>query len=91
MTTPLLTTADGQKMGKTVGGAVWLNEEMLPRQAYWQFWRDTHDGDVGRFLRLFTDIPLAEIERLTASPDDGLAEAKTALADAATGLCRGNA
>ena len=63
-TTPLLTTADGKKMGKTASGAVWLNEDMLPAYDFWQFWRNTDDRDVGRFLRLFTDIPLDEIERL---------------------------
>jgi tyrosyl-tRNA synthetase len=89
LTTPLLTTADGQKMGKTVGGAVWLNEDMLPREDYWQFWRNTHDGDVGRFLRLFTDLPVEEIERLERLQDEELAAAKEMLADAATGLCRG--
>lgn len=89
LTTPLLTTADGQKMGKTVGGAVWLNEDRLPRDDYWQFWRNTHDGDVGRFLRLFTDLPVEEIERLERLKDEELAAAKAMLADAATGLCRG--
>jgi tyrosyl-tRNA synthetase len=90
LTTPLLTTADGQKMGKTVGGAVWLNEDMLPREAYWQFWRNTHDSDVGRFLKLFTDVPVAEVDRLAALEGEDLAEAKTVLADAATRLCRGS-
>jgi tyrosyl-tRNA synthetase len=61
LTTPLITNADGSKMGKTVGGAVWLNEEQLPAYDYWQFWRNTDDRDVGRFLRLFTDLPLEEI------------------------------
>ena len=66
ITTPLLTTADGQKMGKTVAGAVWLHEDQLPHFDYWQFWRNTDDRDVGRFLRLFTDLPLDEIARLEA-------------------------
>jgi tyrosyl-tRNA synthetase len=88
LTTPLLTTADGQKMGKTVGGAVWLNEDMLPRERYWQFWQNTHDADVGRFLRLFTDLPIAEITRLERLQEKELAEAKAILADAATDLCR---
>ena len=88
LTTPLLTTADGQKMGKTVGGAVWLNEDMLPREQYWLFWRNTHDADVGRFLRLFTDLPIAEIERLERLQGNELADAKMILADAATDLCR---
>jgi tyrosyl-tRNA synthetase len=64
LTTPLLTTADGAKMGKSVNGAVWLNEELLPHYDFWQFWRNTDDRDVGRFLRIFTDVPLDEIVRL---------------------------
>src|SRR6187549_137090 len=64
VTTPLLTTADGQKMGKTAQGAVWLNEAQLPSYDFWQYWRNTDDRDVGRFLRLFTDLPLSEIARL---------------------------
>src|SRR3546814_3254411 len=64
VTTPLITTADGSKMGKTMSGAVWLNDDALPAYDYWQFWRNTHDADVGRFLRLFTDLPLDEIARL---------------------------
>ena len=64
VTTPLITTADGGKMGKTMAGAVWLHEDQLPNFDYWQFWRNTDDRDVGRFLRLFTDVPLDEIERL---------------------------
>ncbi len=66
VTTPLITTADGGKMGKTMSGAVWLNEDQLPHFDYWQFWRNTDDRDVGRFLRLFTDLPLDEIARLEA-------------------------
>jgi len=64
LTTPLITTSSGAKMGKTAAGAVWLNKEMLSVYDYWQFWRNTEDGDVGRFLRLFTDMPLEEIARL---------------------------
>ncbi|MCP4029401.1 MAG: tyrosine--tRNA ligase, partial [Sphingomonas sp.] len=64
ITTPLITTADGGKMGKTMSGAVWLHEDQLPHYDYWQFWRNTDDRDVGRFLRLFTDLPLEEIARL---------------------------
>jgi tyrosyl-tRNA synthetase len=64
VTTPLITTADGAKMGKTAQGAVWLSEELLSPYDYWQFWRNTQDADVGRFLRLFTDLPLDEIARL---------------------------
>ncbi len=89
VTTPLLTTADGQKMGKTVSGAVWLNEDQLPAYDYWQFWRNTDDRDVGRFLRLFTDLPLDEIARLEALQGAEINEAKKLLADAATAMCRG--
>jgi hypothetical protein len=64
LTTPLITTASGAKMGKTATGAVWLNQDMLSVYDYWQFWRNSEDGDVGRFLRLFTDMPLDEIARL---------------------------
>ena len=64
LTTPLITTASGAKMGKTAAGAVWLNKDMLSVYDYWQFWRNTEDGDVGRFLRLFTDLPEGEIARL---------------------------
>lgn len=86
LTTPLITTADGAKMGKTAQGAIWLHEDSLPGYDYWQFWRNTHDADVGRFLKLFTDLPLDEIAQL-ASGD--VNEAKITLANAATALCRG--
>jgi tyrosyl-tRNA synthetase len=66
LTTPLLTTASGAKMGKTAAGAVWLNADMLPAYDYWQYWRNTEDRDVGRFLKLFTTLPLDEIARLEA-------------------------
>jgi tyrosyl-tRNA synthetase len=89
ITTPLITTADGGKMGKTAKGAVWLNADMLPAYDYWQFWRNTQDADVGRFLRLFTDLPLAEIARLEALEGAGINEAKKVLADAATALAHG--
>jgi tyrosyl-tRNA synthetase len=89
LTTPLITTADGGKMGKTVSGAVWLNEASLPAYDYWQFWRNTQDADVGRFLRLFTDMPLSEIGRLEALEGSEINAAKIALANAATALCRG--
>ncbi len=89
LTTPLITTADGAKMGKTAAGAVWLHEDALPTYDYWQFWRNTHDADVGRFLRLFTDLPLDEIARLEALPGAEINAAKITLADAATALCRG--
>jgi tyrosyl-tRNA synthetase len=91
LTTPLLTTADGQKMGKTVSGAVWLHEDQLPHFDYWQFWRNTDDRDVGRFLRLFTDLPLDEIRRLEALPGAEINEAKKILATEATAMCRGRA
>ncbi len=89
ITTPLLTTADGSKMGKTVAGAVWLNEDQLPTFDYWQFWRNTDDRDVGRFLRLFTDLPLEDIARLEALPGAEINEAKKILATEATAMCRG--
>jgi tyrosyl-tRNA synthetase len=89
LTTPLVTTADGAKMGKTANGAVWLNAEQLPDWDYWQFWRNVDDRDVGRFLRLFTDIPDAEVARLEALPGAEINDAKLALANAATALCRG--
>jgi tyrosyl-tRNA synthetase len=91
LTTPLITTADGAKMGKTAQGAVWLHEDYLPDWDYWQFWRNTDDRDVGRFLRLFTDLPLAEIARLEALEGAEINAAKVALANAATALCRGEA
>ncbi|MDP1026269.1 tyrosine--tRNA ligase [Sphingomonas sp. KR1UV-12] len=91
VTTPLITTADGGKMGKTMAGAVWLHEDQLPHFDYWQFWRNTDDRDVGRFLRLFTDLPLDEIARLEALPGAEINEAKKILATEATALCRGRA
>ncbi|WP_159975607.1 MULTISPECIES: tyrosine--tRNA ligase [unclassified Novosphingobium] len=89
LTTPLLTNADGSKMGKTVGGAVWLNEDQLSHFDYWQFWRNTDDRDVGKRLRLFTDLPLDEIERLEALQGSEINAAKIILANEATKLCRG--
>jgi tyrosyl-tRNA synthetase len=89
LTTPLITKADGSKMGKSVSGAIWLNREQLPDYDYWQFWRNTDDRDVGRFLRLFTDLPLDEIGRLEALGGSEINTAKIALANAATVLCRG--
>lgn len=89
LTTPLITTADGAKMGKTASGAVWLNRDQLPDWDYWQFWRNTDDRDVGRFLRLFTDLPEAEIARLERLEGAEINAAKVALANAATALCRG--
>ncbi|QYJ06031.1 tyrosine--tRNA ligase [Qipengyuania flava] len=89
LTTPLLTTADGAKMGKTAAGAVWLNEDQLPSYDFWQYWRNVDDRDVGRFLRLFTDIELDEIARLEALEGAQINEAKTVLANAVTTLVRG--
>jgi tyrosyl-tRNA synthetase len=91
LTTPLLTTSSGAKMGKTAAGAVWLNPEMCSPYDYWQFWRNTEDGDVGRFLRLFTELPLAEIARLEALQGAELNEAKKILANEATALAHGRA
>lgn len=89
ITTPLITTADGAKMGKTASGAVWLNPEQLSDWDYWQFWRNVDDRDVGRFLRLFTDVPLDEVARLEQLEGAEINSAKIALANAATALCRG--
>ena len=91
VTTPLITTADGGKMGKTMSGAVWLHEDQLPHFDYWQFWRNTDDRDVGRFLRLFTDLSLDEIAGLEALPGAEINEAKKVLANEATAMCRGRA
>src|SRR5215217_8962194 len=91
VTSPLITTADGAKMGKTAQGAVWLNAELLSPYDYWQFWRNTQDADVGRFLRLFTDLPLDEIARLEALPGSEINLAKKQLATEATRLCHGDA
>ena len=91
LTTPLLTTASGAKMGKTAGGAVWLSAARLPVFDYWQFWRNTEDGDVGRFLKLFTELPLDEIARLEALPGAEINEAKKLLATEATALLHGRA
>jgi tyrosyl-tRNA synthetase len=89
VTTPLITTADGAKMGKTAQGAVWLNAGMLSPYDYWQFWRNADDADVGKFLRLFTDIPLDEIRRLESLPGAEINQAKIALANAATAMLHG--
>jgi len=87
LTCPLLTTASGAKMGKTAAGAVWLNEAQLSAYDYWQFWRNTEDGDVGRFLRLFTELPGSEIARLEKLEGAELNNAKKILATEATALC----
>jgi len=91
LTSPLLTTAGGAKMGKTADGAVWLNADRLNPYGYWQFWRNTADADVGRFLRLFTELPLGEIERLEQLEGQEINAAKKALADAATAMAHGEA
>jgi len=91
LTTPLITLASGAKMGKTAEGAVWLNADMRSPYDYWQFWRNTEDADVGRFLRLFTDLPLDEIARLEALEGAGINEAKKVLANAATTMLHGPA
>ena len=89
LTTPLITTAGGAKMGKSVSGAVWLDADMLSPYDYWQFWRNTDDADVGRFLRLFTDLELDEIARLEALEGAAVNDAKVVLADAATAMAHG--
>jgi tyrosyl-tRNA synthetase len=89
VTTPLITNADGSKMGKTAQGAVWLNEEMLSVYDYWQFWRNTDDSNVGVFLRRFTDIPMDEVARLEALQGAEINDAKVALANAATAMLHG--
>ncbi|WP_292053091.1 MULTISPECIES: tyrosine--tRNA ligase [unclassified Brevundimonas] len=89
LTTPLLTTASGGKMGKTAGGAIWLNEEQLSPYDYWQFWRNVEDADVGRFMRLFTDLTLEEIAAYEAMEGAQINEAKKALADATTTMMHG--
>ncbi|UMA65643.1 tyrosine--tRNA ligase [Roseivivax marinus] len=89
LTSPLLTTSDGRKMGKSAGGAVWLNSEMLSPYEFWQFWRNTTDADVGRFLKLYTELPLEECERLGALGGAEINEAKVVLANEVTTLCHG--
>ena len=91
LTCPLLTTSSGAKMGKTAAGAVWLNEEQLSAYDYWQFWRNTEDADVGRFLKLFTTLPVAEIAKLEALGGAEINEAKKVLATEATALLHGRA
>jgi len=89
LTTPLVTTASGEKMGKSASGAIWLNSDRLSPYEFWQFWRNTEDGDVGRFLRLFTEIPLVEITKLEMLKGSELNEAKKILASEITKLCHG--
>ena len=90
LTTPLITTADGSKMGKTASGAVWLNADQLSPYDYWQFWRNTDDADVGRFLKLFTDLPLDQIAMLEKLQGADINQAKAALATAATAMLHGD-
>jgi len=89
LTSPLLTTSDGRKMGKSQGGAVWLNAEMLSPYEFWQFWRNTTDADVGRFLKLYTDLPVEECERLGALAGSEINQAKIRLANEVTALLHG--
>ncbi len=89
LTSPLLTTSDGRKMGKSQGGAIWLNADMLSPYEFWQFWRNTTDADVGRFLRLYTEMPVEECNRLGALGGAEINEAKVVLANAVTTLCHG--
>src|SRR3954464_3229633 len=91
LTTPLLTTASGAKMGKTAQGAIWLNADQCSPYDFWQYWRNTEDADVAKFLKLFTTLPLDEIERLAALQGAEINEAKKALADSATALLHGAA
>ncbi len=90
LTTPLLTTSSGAKMGKTAAGAVWLNADMLSPYDYWQFWRNSEDADVGRFLKLYTEMPLTEIERLAALGGSEINESKKILANEATAMLHGH-
>ncbi len=89
VTTPLITTADGAKMGKTASGAVWLNADQLPASDYWQFWRNTADADVVKFLKLFTDLPLERIDELAKLEGQAINDAKIVLANEATALLHG--
>jgi tyrosyl-tRNA synthetase len=91
LTTPLLTTSSGAKMGKTAAGAVWLNDDMLPAYDYWQYWRNTEDADVSRFLKMFTTLPMAEIAKLSALSGVEINEAKKLLATETTALVHGRA
>jgi tyrosyl-tRNA synthetase len=89
LTTPLLTTSSGAKMGKSVAGAVWLNEDMLGAYDFWQYWRNTEDADVGRFLRLFTTLPMAEVARLAGLQGAEVNEAKKVLATEVVAMLHG--
>ena len=89
LTTPLLTKADGSKMGKSANGAIWLNSDKLSPYEFWQFWRNTLDADVGKFLKLFTELPVSECERLGSLEGQKINEAKIILANEVTKLCHG--
>jgi tyrosyl-tRNA synthetase len=89
LTSPLITTASGAKMGKTAAGAIWLNADRLQVFDFWQFWRNTEDQDVGRFLRLFTELPESEITKLEALEGAEINQAKIILANEVTSLCHG--
>ena len=89
LTSPLITTASGAKMGKTAGGAIWLNDDRLSAFDFWQFWRNTEDADVPRFLRLFTELPMDEVKRLEALEGAEINDAKIILANEVTKLCHG--
>ncbi|HKK98322.1 MAG TPA: tyrosine--tRNA ligase, partial [Marivita sp.] len=89
LTSPLLTTSDGKKMGKSQGGAMWLNADMLSPYEFWQFWRNTTDADVGRFLKLYTELPVEECDRLGALAGSEINDAKIVLANEVTALCHG--
>ncbi|MBM2322366.1 MULTISPECIES: tyrosine--tRNA ligase [Marivita] len=89
LTSPLLTTSDGKKMGKSQGGAMWLNADMLSPYEFWQFWRNTTDADVGRFLKLYTELPIEECDRLGALEGSEINDAKIVLANEVTALCHG--
>ena len=89
LTSPLLTTSDGKKMGKSLSGAVWLNADMLSSYEFWQFWRNTTDADTGRFLKLYTELPVEECDRLGALEGSEINEAKIILANEVTGLLHG--
>ena len=91
LTSPLLTTSDGKKMGKSADGAVWLNADMRSPYEFWQFWRNTTDADVARFLKLYTELPIAECERLGALEGSAINDAKIVLANKVTTLCHGRA
>jgi tyrosyl-tRNA synthetase len=91
LTSPLLTTSDGRKMGKSADGAVWLNADLLAPYGFWQFWRNTTDADVGRFLKLYTELPVDECERLGALEGAAINDAKVVLANEVTALLHGRA